>query len=376
MEPMVTFVIPCYNHGHFLPACVNSILAQTWTDFEVLIMDNCSLDNTARVAQSFGDSRIKHIRNESNLGHIRNFNKGIAMATGKYVWLISADDSLRDPRVLARYVDVMEGDRRIGYAFCRAVQISGDQEFGTAQWTDCGDTDAVWDGRRFLARLVQSNCLAMSSSLVRKECYKITYFPDEMPFAADWYIWCMFAMRYRVAYFAEPMVNFHVHEQSLTSTFNRTDVRICVSDEIAAISRVDSAARLAGISWLHNRCIESLATRWAKNVSRFGTTESAKISEDDLGAIVRQRISDPKDFDDIRSTAQIMIGDDYYWAAEYDLAAQSYLSGLQLRPWRLNNWTKYILLQIGTLGIALRRLVSEARGLSHRRTTGCFAAHR
>src|SRR2546425_3448751 len=112
-NPMVSFVVPCYNLAHLLPECINSILCQTYGDFEVLIMDDCSPDKTAEVAQSFRDHRVKHIRNEPNVGHLRNYNNGIALSQGKYVWLISADDCLRRPYILQRYVDLLNRNPRV-----------------------------------------------------------------------------------------------------------------------------------------------------------------------------------------------------------------------------------------------------------------------
>ena len=100
MDPKVTFIVPCYNLAHVLPECVNSILSQSFSDFEVLIMDDCSPDNTPEVARSFSDARVRHVRNEKNQRHLANYNKGIKLAKGEYVWLISADDRLRKPYVL------------------------------------------------------------------------------------------------------------------------------------------------------------------------------------------------------------------------------------------------------------------------------------
>jgi glycosyltransferase involved in cell wall biosynthesis len=95
MSPTVSFVVPCYKLAHLLSDCVDSILGQTYREFEVLIMDDCSPDNTPEVARSFQDARVKYIRNPTNLGHLHNYNKGIGLSQGKYVWLISADDYLR-----------------------------------------------------------------------------------------------------------------------------------------------------------------------------------------------------------------------------------------------------------------------------------------
>ena len=75
--PKVSFIVPCYKLAHLLQECVTSILEQTYEDFEIFIMDDCSPDSTPDVAKSFTDSRICYVRNEINLGNIKNYNKGI-----------------------------------------------------------------------------------------------------------------------------------------------------------------------------------------------------------------------------------------------------------------------------------------------------------
>src|SRR6516225_6045108 len=114
MKPLVSFVVPCYNLGHFLGDCVSSILSQSYEDFEVLIMDDCSPDATAEVARSFKDPRVVHIYNNVNLGHLKNYNKGIMLARGSYIWLISADDRLRRSNALKRYIDFMHHSPQVG----------------------------------------------------------------------------------------------------------------------------------------------------------------------------------------------------------------------------------------------------------------------
>src|SRR5436190_9193490 len=123
--PVVSFVVPCYKHGHFLADCVGSILGQTFQDFEVLIMDDCSPDETPVIARSFTDPRVFHIRNERNLGHLANYNKGISLARGKYIWLINVDDYLQRPYVLERYVAALEGAPAASFVFCPAAAVSG-----------------------------------------------------------------------------------------------------------------------------------------------------------------------------------------------------------------------------------------------------------
>ena len=86
-NPIVSFVVPCYKLADFLPECINSILSQSFSSLEVLIMDDCSPDHTSDVARSFNDTRVKYIRNDHNLGAIRNYNKGIKLFRGKYIGL-------------------------------------------------------------------------------------------------------------------------------------------------------------------------------------------------------------------------------------------------------------------------------------------------
>jgi glycosyltransferase involved in cell wall biosynthesis len=362
MDPLVSFVVPCYQLAHMLPECVNSILAQTYKNFELLIMDNCSPDNTPEVAQSFHDLRVKHIRNEVNLGHLRNFNKGITLSRGKYVWLVSADDLLRTPHVLARFVDLMERNPDVGYTFCRAVELQGGRELGVARF-DYGNEDRIWDGPTFLARLIRCNCIAQSSGMVRKECYhNVGLFPLDMPFAGDWYVWCILALHYRVAYLSEAMVCCRVHEESLTNLLNRGTAPICIVDELNVLWRVCHQAEIAGISSLRSACNASIASRAARALNSGPSGgERPGLSEADFAEILRRHARDSKDEEDIRARVYTSLGDTQFWDGEYGKATRSYWLGLKLRPWRLKSWTKYILLGTGGFGIRVRRLFFQLR---------------
>ncbi|HVS88078.1 MAG TPA: glycosyltransferase [Candidatus Acidoferrum sp.] len=363
MNPLVSFVVPCYKLAHLLPECVNSILKQTYQNYEILIMDNCSPDNTPEVATSFSDPRVKHIRNETNLGHVRNFNKGITMARGKYVWLISPDDWLRSPKALARYVDLMERNPGIGYAFCRAVEVQGSKEVGIAQWTDCGEQDQVWEGPSFLKRLIQGNCVLLSAAMVRKECYdKYGMFSLEMPHANDWYLWCVLALHYQVGYLAEPLLFVRMHEESLTSAFNQGGNPLCVIDELSVLWRVARLAELAGVITDRRAFNESIATIAARALT-YGQRGRVMpgLSEADLETLFRQYVKDRKDEKDFRACVHSVVGDEEFWHGQNKKAGQAYWLALKLRPWWIRTWTKYLLMRTGGLGLYLRRLILNLR---------------
>ena len=243
MNPTVSFVVPCYKLAHLLPECLQSILDQTYADLEVLVMDDCSPDNTQEVTQSFSDPRIRYIRNQKNLGHLRNYNEGIAMARGHYVWLISADDRLRRRYIVERYVALMENNPSVGYVFCSGVGLEGDTETGVLPYATHGDTDKIFRDRAFFVRLLESNSVLAASGMVRRECYeRLGLFPLDLPYAGDWYLWLLFGLHYDVGYLAEPMVSYRQHSLSMTNTLNEKDPRICTNDDLNVLWRIKRKA--------------------------------------------------------------------------------------------------------------------------------------
>jgi glycosyltransferase involved in cell wall biosynthesis len=368
-DPLVSVVVPCYKLGHLLPECIKSILAQTFTEFELLLMDNCSPDNTPEVAQSFGDPRLKYIRNESNIGHLRNFNKGVTMSRGKYVLLVHADDFLVSYHMLQRFVDVMERNPQVGYVFSRAVELNGSE----LAFTDCGPQDRIFRGSAFLRQLVRSNCIVMSSAMVRRDCYdKMGLFPLDLPYACDWYVWSVLALRHHVAYISEPMVCWRIHEESLSTSFLRGEAPVRIVDELNVLSRVAREAELAGIPSFRRRCNASIANRAVRELRSGpagGSTPGPFKSK--FETILRRIAKDPKDEADIRARVYIALGDEQFRVGEYIEATKSYRIGLKCRPWWLNSRAKYVLLRMGSVGIGTRRLFSSVRDrLREWRVTG------
>jgi hypothetical protein len=92
--PLATIAMVTFNSGEFVREAIESVLAQDCDDFELLICDDCSVDDTWDIAKSFSDRRIRTVRNESNLGEYRNRNKALSLARGKYLMYLDGDDIL------------------------------------------------------------------------------------------------------------------------------------------------------------------------------------------------------------------------------------------------------------------------------------------
>src|SRR4051812_28740704 len=217
--PHVSFVVPCYKHGHFLAECVNSILEQTYTALEVIIMDDASPDCTPDVARTLTDPRVRYVRNETNLGHLANYNKGLRMARGRFLWLINVDDRLRRPYIVERYVEFMDRHPTAAFVCCPAMPLRDGAEVEPAYGIQ-GATDALMNGHEFVERLVHWNSVWVPAVMARREAYeRAGYFPLDLPFSGDWYLWCHFALHGDVGYLAEPMVNYRLHDANMTNGY-------------------------------------------------------------------------------------------------------------------------------------------------------------
>ena len=123
-RPRVSIGLPVYNGERFLKQTIDAILAQTFTDFELIIADNASTDATSRICQDYAetDPRIRLVRNERNIGISPNFNLVATLATAPYFkW--AADDDLHMPDFVARCVDVLDHDPSTVLAYTRATSI-------------------------------------------------------------------------------------------------------------------------------------------------------------------------------------------------------------------------------------------------------------
>ncbi len=110
---LVSIIMPTYNCGRFIAESIQSVLAQTYTNWELIIVDDCSTDNTAEVVASFEDKRIHYLQNEQNEGAALTRNKALRAAQGRYIAFLDSDD-LWLPTKLERQIAFMEQNN---YAF-------------------------------------------------------------------------------------------------------------------------------------------------------------------------------------------------------------------------------------------------------------------
>jgi glycosyltransferase involved in cell wall biosynthesis len=363
--PSVSFLVPCYNLAHYLVECVNSILSQSYKNIEIIILDDQSPDNTAEVSQTVvsthPDRNIIHVRNSENLGNIRNYNRGIRMAAGKYVWILSADDRLRSRRIVEKYVQLMESDPEVGYIFCPGRLIENGQDRGIEQASVYRGRDQILNGQQLVKDIVDNNfSLLAPSVMIRKKCYEeITLFPEDMPFRGDSYVWSLIAMQHKVGYFAEAMIDYRVHDNSMTSTLMRENATMAMEEDIAVPWRVKAEAEKRNLMDVVNHCWNAatqiyicavLGTRYRGYSYRL-TLERLESSllKYEPNLIIRSRI---------RARVLAAFGDYLFWQNRIREAREMYqVANASYR--NTTTWTKLTLLRYGKLGVALRAYIGR-----------------
>lgn len=371
-DPTVSFIVPCYKLAHLLSECVESILAQTYGDFEVLIMDDCSPDNTAEVAGSFNDPRIRYIRNDPNLGPLRNYNKGIALSRGKYVWLISADDYLLRPYILDRYVKLLETHPRIGYVFCPGVGVKNGVETQLLEYSQIGDDDQILDGHAFVRKLLHRNIVLAPSALARRECYEnLSFFPldviwagipIDMVWGGDWYLWLLFALFYDVGYFADPMVCYREHDLSMTNSVTQEKIESCWAAEMAVLWIIRQKANEAGMKKVSRDCLVAIAGHYAfhlmsKEYRWLDHSSRSSITMKQFEESLCKNVGAEKERNWIRAHVLEGMGDLSYSRGNSSNARSFYIAGLRKDPGMVRVYAKLLLLLTGKPGAQVRRLL-------------------
>ena len=173
-KPKVSIGLPVYNGEDFLEEAVDSILAQTYADLELVISDNASTDGTERICQDFAarDSRVRYYRSDENLGASWNFNRVFELANGDYFKWAAHDDRC-EPEYLERCVEVLDENPEIVLVFPRSRRITLDGQLHPSQRYGLHeDAPTPWERFRFLI-WVEHNCVLIFG-LIRSNVLKKT----------------------------------------------------------------------------------------------------------------------------------------------------------------------------------------------------------
>ncbi len=210
MPSLVSVIIPCYNHARFLPRAVASVLAQTYRRTEIVIVDDGSTDDSAKVAKRLIAKNPKAkiiLVEQENQGAPRAINAGIAASHGEYLLPLGADDTL-EPEMLAETVALMDSDPKLGIVYTYTKHVGDPDEPPEHEFKE--HVQEYPDFR--LADWIRHNPQLDASSLMRRAAFDETGGFDPEQFAEDLDVWLGIVKRgWRAKLVPKPLFNYWHH---------------------------------------------------------------------------------------------------------------------------------------------------------------------
>lgn len=212
--PLVSVCIPCYRGAAHLAAAITSVLAQTLTDFELIVVDDQSPDETVELMRTFTDPRIRFLVNPVNLGPDGNWNRCLELARGRYFKLLPQDDLLA-PTCLAQQVEILERDSKeqIALVFCaRTILDARDRAIMTRGYPQ--RTNGMVAARTVIRQCVRrgANLIGEPGSVMfRRKLASVTgKFDASIGYVLDLDYWVRLLLHGDAYYLAAPLASFRV----------------------------------------------------------------------------------------------------------------------------------------------------------------------
>lgn len=235
---MVTVIIPNYNHAPYLKKRIDTVLNQTFHDFEVIILDDCSTDNSKEVIEKYREhSKVKTVvYNQENSGSVfKQWKRGIELAEGEFLWIAESDD-YASLLFLEKMVPFLKSNPSLGFAYCDAFIISGNgsldaetfavkrnQWLQTSKWSN----SYVNEGINEIQENLLDYCTVNNASgvLFRKDALlKANPFDRKFRYIGDWYCYLKLCKNHKIGYLNETLNFYREHEvnasRGLYSNFN------------------------------------------------------------------------------------------------------------------------------------------------------------
>lgn len=200
--PTVSVIIPTYNRAHLVGRAIRSVLDQTYQDFELIVVDDGSTDNTYEMVKGFNDPRIRYIRHEQNKGSAAARNTGINATQGKYMAFQDSDDEWL-PEKLEKQMRIFEkAPAQVGVVYTGFYLIKGDRK-----WYVPDANIKITEGNIY-KELLKRNFVGTPAVVLRKVCFeKVGMFEERLPSLEDWELFIRISKYYEFVFIDEPLLN-------------------------------------------------------------------------------------------------------------------------------------------------------------------------
>jgi len=201
-KPKVSVILPTFNRAKYLDRAISSVLSQSFYDFELIIVDDASTDNTEEIVELFRDERIIYVKNPRNLGGAAARNVGIRIAKGEFIAFQDSDD-LWHPDKLEIQMKVFENEEEdVAVVYTAFIRKVGDKEFIVPP-----PSVKKTEGYIYKELLTHINFVGTPTAVVRKTALEdVGYFDERFPRLQDWDLFLRLAKKYRFKFIKKPLL--------------------------------------------------------------------------------------------------------------------------------------------------------------------------
>jgi len=224
VSPTVSVGIPVYNGADYIADAIESVLAQTYQNFNLTICDNCSTDETEKIVSEYRDPRITYVRHYENIGILNNANSCLELADGEYFNILHHDDIML-PTNLERKVHLLESNPEIGFVHSNFILIDENSKVvAENSWENDSRSDYIENGmfafKKYINKMPLGASIFIGSVMARRSCYhKVGTFNPKFPHCHDSEMWLRMLLYYDVACIGEPLVKYRVHQTSASTSW-------------------------------------------------------------------------------------------------------------------------------------------------------------
>ena len=286
--PRVSILIPTFNYAHYLEDSIPSALNQTYTNFELIIVDNGSTDNTREVvAKYLSDPRVSYYRNETNIGVVGNFNRCLELANCEYIKFLCADDKF-EPTIVEKYVAVMDANPGVSLVTCDK------QAFGSKSHETITPLTHRQSGNYSVLHMIENNYCWIgepTSVMFRKRDLTIGKFSYDFQQYVDWDFWNRLLSVGDCYIIPEKLVQVRFHMASISKAAKKKrfvlcfeEYRICKDVQRqeyginTAGSRIDEAVKKRTIACIRVAMLKTIPELYKKEC-RIAFRKAFKIAK-------------------------------------------------------------------------------------------------
>ncbi|TCN56388.1 glycosyltransferase family 2 protein [Flavobacterium circumlabens] len=236
MNPLVSVIVPNFNHANFLERRLESIFNQSYSNIEVILLDDCSVDNSREILSEYAKNpKVSHcVFNEINSGNtFIQWHKGIQLAKGDFIWIAESDDSCKH-NLIEELIKPLIEDEKIVLSYAQSNKINELDEI-TGSWLDytlnldnsAFDRKFVMEGTVFVEKfLIHKNVIPNASAVIfryQKNISEYITVDKELRYCGDWIFYFKLLLNNKVAFTPEKLNNFRYHCQSVIAKALKAD---------------------------------------------------------------------------------------------------------------------------------------------------------